>query len=357
VGDVIVYNQSRLGFLISAAYFSVITVLCIFFIKLIPWIWPFLASLILAYIFKSLAKRFNTHSRNAAAAAGLVFYIFAAFLFWLLTALLISTVTNLATQLPTFYINSFLPYSRQATERILFFLQKFAPASAISLGEVFELFSSAIQELVTELSGYFLSLVTSFAKQLPLFLIGSVFTIVSSFAIAMDYDNVINFIMKQLPPQARPLIFDIKNFLLSCLFKIFKAYSVIMLITFCELCVGLWALGIAHFWKYAAIIAIMDILPLLGSGAILIPWGFIELIAGKSTLGAGLLILCAVIAVVRNIIEPRIVGDSLGLHPAVTLTSMFLGLRAFGVIGMLAAPITALLIRFLNKSGKIKLYK
>lgn len=348
---------NRVNFLISSAYFLFIFALCLFSVKMIPWIWPFLTSLSLAYIFKSFARKFNASSRRSAAAAGIVFYIFAALAFWLIIAVLISAVSKLSKQLPQFYLNTFLPYSEQISERVLYVLQRFAPSSAISIGELFELFSSAAQELVTELSGYFLSFVTSFVKRLPRFLIGSVFTIVSSFAISMDYENVTNFIMRQLPPPVRPIIFDVKNFLISCLFRIFKAYAVIMLITFIELSIGLWTLRIQSFWKYAAFISIMDILPVLGSGAVLIPWGIVECITGRSTLGIGLLILCAVIAVVRNIIEPRIIGDSLGLHPAVTLTAMFLGLRAYGIIGMIAAPIIALLIRFLNENGKIRLYK
>lgn len=349
--------KNRVNFLISSTYYFIIIVLFYFLIRLIPWIWPFLTSLLLAYIFKSLARKFNTSSRKSAAAAGVVFYIFTALAFWLIIAVLISAIAKLSKQLPQLYLNTILPYSKQISERILFVLQRFSPSSAISIEEFFNLFSSAAQEIVTEISGYFLSFATSFVKQLPLFLIGSVFTIVSSFAISMDYENVTNFILRQLPPSVRPIIFDVKNFLISCLFKIFKAYASIMLITFIELTAGLWSLGISSFWKYAAFISIMDILPVLGSGAVLIPWGIIEFIAGRNALGAGLLILCAVIAIVRNIIEPRIIGDSLGLHPAVTLTVMFFGLRAFGITGMIVSPIIALLIRFLNENGKIKLYK
>ena len=96
---------------------------------------------------------------------------------------------------------------------------------------------------------------------------------------------------------------------------------------------------------------------MLGSGAVLIPWGLIEIINGRSALGTALLVLYAVMAVVRNIIEPHIVGDSLGLHPAVALTAMFFGLKAFGVLGMLFAPVAVMLVRFLHQNGKIRLYR
>ena len=98
-------------------------------------------------------------------------------------------------------------------------------------------------------------------------------------------------------------------------------------------------------------------LPLVGSGAFLVPWGIVSLLSNRPTLGAGLLILYGVVAVMRNIIEPRVVGEQLGLHPAATLAAMFLGLRIFGLLGMLLAPVIALLLRYLNNTGKVRLYR
>lgn len=119
----------------------------------------------------------------------------------------------------------------------------------------------------------------------------------------------------------------------------------------------LWALRVEGFWKFAAVIALCDMLPLVGSGAFLVPWGIVSLLSNRPTLGAGLLILYGVVAVMRNIIEPRVVGEQLGLHPAATLAAMFLGLRIFGLLGMLLAPVIALLLRYLNNTGKVRLYR
>jgi len=350
-------SSRKLSFLTSLFYYSGIAVLCFCALKLVPWFWPFLSSLVLAYLFKSLARRFMARTRIAAMTAGILFYFFVFLLFWLFAAISVSYIIDFSKTLPDFYTRSLLPYAQQLSERLIIMIRRFAPASAMSLGELFSLLSTAAQELVTELSSYFLSKATGFLKGMPIFFIGFVFMIVSSFAIAMDYDNVTQFIMRQLPHKLRPLIYDIKNFLISSLLKMIKAYVIIMFITFVELCAGLWALRIPAFWKYAAVISLLDILPILGSGAVLIPWGLVELVNGRSALGAGLLALYAVTVVVRNIIEPHIVGDTLGLHPAVTLTAMFFGLKAFGIFGMLAAPVAVMLIRFLQQNNKIRLYR
>jgi len=347
----------KLSFIVSLGFYASIIFVSFFILKLIPLFWPFLTSFVLAYIFKSLARHCRARTKAAAASAGIAFYLTVFFLFWLLTVISISWIIELSQQLPDFYNDTLLPYAQRLSEKLLVVIRRFAPASAMSLSELFLMLSSAAQEIVTELSSYFLSGATAFLKRLPLFFIGFVFMIISSFTIVMDYDRVTQFIMKQVPHNARPLILDIKNFLVSTLFKMIKAYAIIMLVTFFELSMGLWALRIPSFWKYAAAISLLDILPVLGSGAVIIPWGIIELLSGRSTLGIGLLALYAVMTVVRNIIEPHIVGDSLGLHPVVTLTAMFLGLRAYGIIGMLSAPVAVLLIKFLNDNKKIRLYR
>ena len=350
-------NRNKLTFLTSAAYYICIAVLSVSAFKLIPLFWPFLISLLLAYMFKTLAGKFMTRTRAAAIAAGILFYFFIFLIFWLFAAVSVGYIIDFAKMLPDFYSGTLLPYAKQLSETLLALLRRFAPASAISLGGLFSMLSAAAQEVVTELSSFVLSKATALLKGMPIFFIGFVFTIVSSFAIAMDYDNVIQFLMRQIPHRLRPMIYDIKNFLLSSFFKLVKAYTIILLITYVELCIGLWALRIPSFWKYATVISLLDLLPILGSGAILIPWGLIELLNRHTALGVGLLILYAVTVVVRNIAEPHIVGDSLGLHPAVTLTAMFFGLKVFGIIGMLIVPVIIMLIRFLQQNNKIRLYR
>ena len=89
----------------------------------------------------------------------------------------------------------------------------------------------------------------------------------------------------------------------------------------------------------------------------MIPWGIVCLIMGKWVLGFGLLILYVIITVIRNIIEPKLVGHQVGLHPVVTLLSMLLGLQFFGLIGLFGFPITLSLVKNLNDRGVIHIFK
>lgn len=348
----------KLDFIINTLYYALAAALCFFVLCfLLPRLWPFLFGLGLASLFRHLSRLFRLQSKAAVAVIGVLFYASVVFLFWLFLVLFTGQLVNTARWFPAFFAESLHPAAQQLGDRFIEILQTLAPAFAMSVGELFDLVAVSFTDFVTGASTALLSGITSFLKRLPLFLIGFVFMIVSSFAIAMDYNRVSSFLLRQLPPAARPLMLDIKNFLISCLFKLLRAYAIILCITFAELTIGLWALRIENFWKIAAIVALLDILPLIGSGAFLIPWGIYHLIGGELALGFGILILYGVVAVVRSIVEPRVVGDQLGLHPVVTLAAMFFGLRTFGFIGMIAAPVTALLVRFLNSTGKVRLYR
>ena len=351
-------SKSKLRFLIDIFYAAAVAILAFLGIRYaFIWFWPFWAGLGLAYLFRHLARNFHSRSPLVTMITGIAFYCAVVLIFWIVFAVGAGKAAELFGKLPTYLESELLPSLSRFGDRLLTKTERFLPASLIPIGRLIEFVSSAARQLTEELSAWFLAAFSGFIRSLPLFLVGFTFMIVSSFAIAMDYERVTQFLMRQLPPAARPLMLNVKNFLISCLFKLIKAYFWITLITFSELCLGLWALRVEHFWQIAAVTALLDMLPLFGSGAVLIPWGIFAILSKNTALGAGLLILFGVIAVVRNIIEPRIVGDSLDLHPAATLAVMYFGLRAFGFTGMIAAPVAALLIRYLNENGKIRLYR
>lgn len=98
-------------------------------------------------------------------------------------------------------------------------------------------------------------------------------------------------------------------------------------------------------------------MPILGTGAVLIPWVILSFAFGNTSFAIGMLILYLVITVVRQTLEPRIVGDQIGLHPVVTLICMFIGTSLFGVLGLFLFPITATILKKMNDEGAIHLFK
>ena len=153
------------------------------------------------------------------------------------------------------------------------------------------------------------------------------------------------------------MLFEIREYVCGTLIKCILSYALILFITFSEIAIGLTVLRVPNAILIAVCIAIFDILPVLGTGGIMIPWAIISLITGDFFRGFGLLILYLLITVIRNIVEPKIVGHQVGLHPVVTLASMLAGLNLFGIIGLFGFPITLSLLKNLNDRGVIRLFK
>lgn len=204
--------------------------------------------------------------------------------------------------------------------------------------------------------------VYSVVKNIPSILIGVVIGVIAWILFTKDYKKVVKFIKLQLPDKHKNLLSETKKIFSSTILKMCRAYGLIMFITFCENFLGLTILNLigvmknSYVFVIAICIAVFDILPVAGSGGILIPWSLIALVTGNVGQCVGLLILYAVITVIRQYIEPKIVGDSLGVNPLVTLAGLYFGLKLFGFMGMFIVPICVMTLKAFNDAGRIHLY-
>lgn len=215
----------------------------------------------------------------------------------------------------------------------------------------------SLRSLVSGLSLSSMEVISDFASSLPMLFIRLVLMVISTFFIAMDYEALCAFCMRQLNEKAQNVVMQIKQYVVGTLFVCIRSYALIMSITFVELSVGLTLIGIRKSVFIAFCIAVFDILPVLGTGGIMIPWALISAILGDYPGAAKLAVLYVFITIVRNIIEPKIVGGQIGLHPVVTLVSMFAGVQLFGVVGLFGFPIGLSLLTYLNRTGTIHLYR
>ncbi|MBE6974467.1 MAG: AI-2E family transporter [Ruminococcaceae bacterium] len=123
------------------------------------------------------------------------------------------------------------------------------------------------------------------------------------------------------------------------------AQAKLIAVTFGVLAPGFLLLRIENALLWAALIALADALPVLGTGVILVPWSIVCFIQGQNVRAVGLLGVCAVAVLLRSILEPKLVGKQLGLDPLVTLGAIYLGYRLWGLPGMLAAPLLAVTVK------------
>lgn len=205
--------------------------------------------------------------------------------------------------------------------------------------------SSALQSAVGKAWEWAAASLAKLFAATPSALVSFVITLAACFYFSTDMARIVDWLASLLPPDAQRKILSVKERAKRAVRAYLKAYLLIFLLTFTELCAGLMILKRKYAFLIALCIALVDLLPFFGSGIALIPWAIISFVNGQYSLGCGLLILYGVITVVRQIAEPHLVGKGLGVHPLASLFCAFTCLKLFGIIGALISPFIALLLK------------
>lgn len=184
----------------------------------------------------------------------------------------------------------------------------------------------------------------SIAAALPSIFVFTVITMLATYFISQDKERISAVVVQYTPESVRKRVIFVKNNLFRACGGYFKAQLILMSITFCILLVGFLILRVDASILLALVIAIVDAIPVLGTGTVLIPWAVISLLQGNYMLAVGLIIIYLCALLTRQMLEPRIVSGQIGLHPLVTLFAMYVGLQVMGVFGMIIGPITAMIV-------------
>ena len=180
----------------------------------------------------------------------------------------------------------------------------------------------------------------------PSLLIFLLVTLISCFYFSVEYDTVCRALTRLAPARFTDHLPEWKVRAGKAVRRYMRAYFLLFLITFFELLVGFVILGNDYAFLLAFITALLDALPILGVGTVLVPYAVFSLATGSSFLGVGLLILYGVITLVRQILEPHLVGKSLGLHPILMLVAFYVGWKLFGIVGVFLGPTVALTAKY-----------
>ena len=206
-------------------------------------------------------------------------------------------------------------------------------------------FSSVWGDLVGQLSTPTIEAVGNFAKNLPMIVIGIIMCLLSSYFFVADKDYLPNIFHKILPLSILERVNMIKRGLKRAVGGYFKAQLKIEVWMYLLLGIGFWILGVRYAFIIAIGVAFLDLLPFFGTGTVLVPWAVIKFMNHDYRMVFGLLIIWGVGQLFRQLIQPKIVGDSVGLSPIPTLFLLYLGYRMGGVGGMIfAVPIGIILL-------------
>ena len=197
--------------------------------------------------------------------------------------------------------------------------------------------AESIKSGMTALSASVPSFVGRIAASLPEIFLFLTVCVITGFFFACGSVDPFS-VSRLLPTKWAGRLGDIKKRAGEAVMSWFRAYLLILGLTFFELFIGFSMLGVSYSFLSALGVALVDILPMFGAGAVLVPWAAVMLITGDQFMGVGLLVLWAIVSVVRQFAEPRIIGRSFGVSPILTLLAMYAGLRLFGIGGMITAP-------------------
>ncbi len=195
--------------------------------------------------------------------------------------------------------------------------------------------------LLDKMVAWVLRLASGFVSRLPDSALGVGTWLVASFMISSKLPKMRMWVRAHLPESWEKTYLPTVKRLKKSVFGWLWAQVKMVSITFCVLLGGFWLLRVKHAFVWAFLISLVDILPILGTGTVLIPWSVVAFLQGNGVLGVGILAIYGAATLLRAILEPKLVGKQLGLDSLVTLIAMYAGYRLWGIGGLILAPILA----------------
>ncbi|NLN88407.1 MAG: sporulation integral membrane protein YtvI [Syntrophomonadaceae bacterium] len=313
---------------------------------------PFILALVIAIVVEPVVIFFETRGglhRNLAVVLSLVMVMggFVAFLAMISLVLIKETTElyKLAVARSDDVINQVLIWVDQY--RVSFLQLNLPPQVESAVGLNLQKAVELIQKLM---DGFINALVQGFVT-LPNILIFIGIATVATYLIIKDRALIRTFVIRIMPSSVRADGTNIVNELFKALSGFVKAYSILITITAVLTLVSLKILGVEYALLIGLLVGIADVLPILGPGLIFLPWVIWEFIKGNIGMGISLLIVYIIITAVRQFLEPQIVGDSIGLHPLVTLIALYVGLRLGGIYGMILGPVLVVIFIACYRAG------
>ena len=207
-----------------------------------------------------------------------------------------------------------------------------------------QMVGNALTDVIASVSAEIPRVAARIISGMPSVLLFIGVTVIAGFYFCVDRHGIENALFTLLPKGIRERIPAWGRGIKRVSFRYLRAYLWLLLLTFLELFIGFCILRVEYAFLLAALIAVVDLLPILGVGTVLIPWAVMELINRDIKFGIGLLILYGTVSVLHQIFEPKLVGKQLGLDPLVTLMALYIGFRLWGIGGMILAPILTVII-------------
>ena len=325
---------------------------------LLPWAAPFLLAFALAALMELPVGALVRRRWKRPAAAGLVTLSFLGLLLWAvvkLTAWLASSASSLAGKLPLLMEN--------VSDTIDYFELRFAGLAETApegLGEYMKLSLEAVGDVLYSLpasiSQWALDFLAKAAQSSPNVLLFAVTAGIGTYFISASFPKTTAFLLAQVPLSLRERLSGFGQDIRSSFGGFMRSQLMLMVMTFFQLLIVFLLLKIKSPVLLAFVSAVVDALPVFGTGIILVPWAVYELLIGSTMRGLGLLIAWLTVNLVRSCAQAKLLGDQIGLDPLASLLAIYVGWKVWKVWGMLLFPLVLVTLQQLNDKGVIKLW-
>lgn len=192
---------------------------------------------------------------------------------------------------------------------------------------------------------------TNVAKRVPSFAVATVVFLMGSYYITADYPHIRFLISNKFSRSLRRLFHEVRAAAIGAFGGYVKAEFILSVVVFFILLLGFSIIGQPYALLLAFLLAVLDFIPILGAGTVMVPWAVIDLFLGDVQQAIELMVIWGVIALFRRVGEPKIVGDQTGLPPVVSLISIYIGMQLAGVLGMILAPVVCMVFLNICKLG------
>ncbi|MEK3989311.1 sporulation integral membrane protein YtvI [Robertmurraya sp. FSL R5-0851] len=332
----------------------IVIVLCSIGFFLLPYSLPLVFALVTALFLEGLVEFYKNKLRiarvHAVLASFLTYILGLVIIGYHFFTLIIQQTLRLSESTPTFvkdfYRSTILPimgslerYLQTLPEEVLNSMENTIESSIASLDAFLQTLFETIISLLTAIPG---------------FLIEFLVYLVALFLFSLELPRLKENIKRHLTEGSLKKASLVINQLTWAGVGFIKAQLFLSVITFVMAFTGLWILGVTNKTLLSLLIVIVDILPILGTGSVLVPWGIVAILQENQLLGVGLIILFGLITIIRRIIEPKVYSSSLGISPLASLVSLYIGFKLIGFLGLFLGPAIVIVYDTLKKANVIK---
>ena len=228
---------------------------------------------------------------------------------------------------------------------------KLPDAVATSAGDLVVRLLDAVQSFLPSALDASLGGAGVLVTKVPSFVVAAVVFMMASYFITADYPRLRFLATDRLPSSVREFGSNFRRIFREAFGGYIKSQLILSFGVFCILSIGFALIGQSYGLLIALIFAVLDFIPIIGSGTIMVPWAVIDLVLGNVRGAVEIMVIWGIIVLFRRMAEPKILGDQTGLSPVLSLVGIYVGMEAGGVLGMIAGPLVLLVTINLWKLG------